>query len=261
MPYIVSVVARKGGVAKTTTAVNLAASLARAGASVLVVDADSQGQCADLLGVSLAENDLVFADWMRGNEIASCALVPVSPASSFGPALLPGDNQTLGFESKISPVGLLALADRLRAEAAAWDYVIIDSPPKGLMQDWAILAADLCVLPAPANALGARMALDAFYLAALVPLKAGRYAPARVVLPVMVQAGTRDGRRWLAAINEQFAGFLAPAAVPLAVVVAESAAAGVPLVAYAPKSLAAVAYGALWRLVDMLRVGADLEVA
>lgn len=261
MSFIISVVARKGGVAKTTTAVNLAVALARSGTAVLVVDADSQGQCADLFGVSLSDSDLVFADWIRGNEIASCALIPPSFASHSAPVLLPGDNQTLGFESKISPIGLRTLADRLRRQTAAWDYVIIDSPPKGLMQDWAILAADLCVLPAPANALGARMALDAFDLAALVPLKAGRHAPARVVLPVMVQTNTRDGRRWLAAINEQFAGCLAPAVVPLAVVVAESAAAGVPLVAYAPKAPASIAYGALAALVEHLRMAAAPEVA
>lgn len=238
---IISIAARKGGVAKTTTAVNLAAALGAQGAGVLLVDADAQGQCADALGVVLPAAAGVFADWVRGDSLRSLAC---TVAEAPGVLLLAGDGQSIGFEQGLSPVAVQSLAARLRvnAEALGVDYVVIDSPPRGLLQDFAILAADLVVVPAAANRLSAQMAAET------LTLVAGLSAPvpaARLVLPVLVNRNTRDGRYWLDQIAEGFAGMLAPAPVPLAVIVPESASAGVPVVAYAPNSAPAVAYHAL----------------
>lgn len=235
---IISVAARKGGVAKTTTAVNLAAALGAQGAGVLLVDADAQGQCADALGVVLPAAAGVFADWVRGDSLRSLAC---TVAEAPGVLLLAGDGQSIGFEQGLSPVAVRSLAARLRADAEALgaDYVVIDSPPRGLLQDFAILAADLVVVPAAANRLSAQMAAETLALIASLGV------PAVLVLPVLVNRNTRDGRYWFDQIAGGFAGLLAPQPVPLAVIVPESASAGVPVVAYAPSSTPAVAYHAL----------------
>lgn len=241
MAFIVSIAARKGGVAKTTTAVNLAAALGAQGAGVLLVDADAQGQCADSLGVALSAGVGVFADWVRGAALREivCAAGDVP-----GVLLLAGDNQSIGFEQGVSPVGLRSLAARLRADVAALgvDYVVIDSPPRGLLQDFAIIAADLVVVPAASNRLSAQMAAETLALIDGLDVDADA-----LVLPVMVNRNTRDGRYWLDQIAAGFTGMLAPAPVPLAVVVAESTSAGVPLMSYAPLSPSALAYAALAR--------------
>lgn len=251
---IISIAARKGGVAKTTTAVNLAAALGAQGAGVLLVDADAQGQCADALGVVLPAAAGVFADWVRGDSLRSLAC---TVAEAPGVLLLAGDGQSIGFEQGLSPVAVRSLAARLRADAEALgvDYVVIDSPPRGLLQDFAILAADLVVVPAAANRLSAQMAAET--LALITSLSA---SAARLVLPVLVNRNTRDGRYWLDQIAEGFAGMLAPQPVPLAVIVPESASAGVPVVAYAPNSAPAVAYHVLALEVDK-RLAVVAEVA
>lgn len=244
---IITVAARKGGVAKTTTAVNLAVSLARSGASVVLIDADSQGQCADLLGFALADGDPVFADWLAGRvDLQDAALLDFGGPVSGRPALVAGDGQTLVAEALLSDDRALSLAGALRDQSARWgvEFVVIDSPPRGPVQDWAILACDLLIVPAAAHRLGAQGALETADLAGLLGGRYNRQIDV-LVLPVMVQAWTKDGRRWLDAIGVEFAGLLAPDPVPLAVVVAESGAAGVPVVEYAPRSRPALAYGAL----------------
>lgn len=241
---IITVAARKGGVAKTTTAVNLAVSLAARGEGVLLIDADSQGQCADLLGVEVGSDAPVFADWASGLAIDAVALA-VSPD---GLLLVAGDNRTLGFEAGLSVWALSALAGRLRRELEQFlpgvKWVIIDSPPRGAMQDWGIVAADQVVICAAANRLGAQMALDTQDLLDLLIFDLDLHKPAVRVLPVMAQVHTRDGSRWLDAIRAEF-GDKVMAPVPLAIVVAESAAAGVPVVRYAPASKPARAYADL----------------
>lgn len=262
MAQIITIAARKGGVAKTTTAVNLATALSRAGCSVVLIDADSQGQCADLLGFNPGDGDPVFADWLAGRlDLQDCALLDLDGTISGRPALVVGDGRTLAAEAFLSDDRARSLAGALRDQSARWgvEYVVIDSPPKGAFQDWAILACDLLIIPAAANRLGAQMALETADLAGLIGGRYNRQIDV-LVLPVMVQAWTKDGKRWLDAIGVEFAGLLAPDPVPLAVVVAESGAAGVPVVEYAPRSRPALAYAALAAAVELRRSAQPVEV-
>ncbi len=89
---VISVVSRKGGVGKTTTAANLAAGLALDGLRVLAVDADSQGHLSVALGVDAP--GAMFAAWAMGGSLLS---VPVAvPGDGRGElAILPGGNDSL----------------------------------------------------------------------------------------------------------------------------------------------------------------------
>lgn len=245
---VITVASRKGGSAKTTTAVNLAAALVDRGASVLLVDADSSGQAGDLLGVEWALDRPVFASFLAGLPLREAVIVP--DASAPGLVLLPGDDQTLAAERSITaatmPIGVRAL--RSAAEALGVEYVVIDAPPRGAAQDYAIAAADLVVVPVAPAAPSVAKAVETVDLVQAIgarwPLP-GRPAGmvARVlVLPVMVVGTTRDGRHWMVEINGAFSGMLAPAGVPARVSVVMAATAGRPLVWSDPDSDPARAY-------------------
>ncbi|OGH69047.1 MAG: chromosome partitioning protein ParA [Candidatus Magasanikbacteria bacterium RIFCSPHIGHO2_02_FULL_45_10] len=151
MSVIISVVNQKGGVGKTTTAVNLAAGLAEEGKFVLLVDLDPQGNATSGLGVKYQELDkgLYHAlmaehrihDVMHNTAHTGLRVVPSTPD-------LAGANVELvaveGRESR--------LADLLSEVKHAYDYIIIDSPPSlGLLTLNGLVAADKILIPVQAE--------------------------------------------------------------------------------------------------------------
>ncbi len=151
MSVIISVVNQKGGVGKTTTAVNLAAGLAEAGKFVLLVDLDPQGNATSGLGLKFQEMEKgLYHALMSQHRIhdvtyntshAGLRIVPSSPD-------LAGANVELvsveGRESKLS--------DILSEVRHAYDYIIIDSPPSlGLLTLNGLVAADKIMIPVQAE--------------------------------------------------------------------------------------------------------------
>lgn len=121
----IGVMLSKGGVGKTTTAVNLAAGLALAGERVLLVDADTQGQAAFALGV---EPKLGLAEFVEGTADAATALTPVRDNLW----LLAGGKGLAGLKRLISRKdfgGEQTLAEALAPLDAYFDTVIVDSSP------------------------------------------------------------------------------------------------------------------------------------
>jgi len=242
---IVSILARKGGVAKTTTAANLAAGLAARGFHTLAADADAQGHLAVAFGRELGpEAARAFAGYILGRPLDDLIL-PMHGCPSAG-SLLPGGEATRLAEAELTTsAAVLAVAARFRADVGAggYDCAVIDSGPRGPLQDWAAAAADIVLVPAPCNYLGASAVFDALRLVRVVAGLTG-HQPQAWVLPTMYEGHKKDSRFWLNQLRAEVrVRLLDP--IPMRVKVAESLAAGVPLVSLAPNHEAAAAYMAV----------------
>lgn len=151
MGQIIALVNQKGGVGKTTTAVNLAAYLASLGKKVLLCDIDPQGNASSGLGFRLGDDDIhiyhallepgIFPKIIKNTNIDSLHLAPAH-------------NSLAG--ATVELVNLASREYRLRqviAEAKdRYDYIIIDSPPSlGLLTINGLVAADKVIIPVQAE--------------------------------------------------------------------------------------------------------------
>ena len=121
----IAIANRKGGVGKTTTAVNVAAGLALAGNKVLLVDTDTQGHCSRLLGVDPPAG---LAELIDGTVPAEKALL----LARDGLYLLAGGRNLEGISRLISREGInpqLYLARRLKQFDGQYDFIIVDTAP------------------------------------------------------------------------------------------------------------------------------------
>lgn len=151
MPVIISVVNQKGGVGKTTTAVNLAAGLAETGKFVLLVDLDPQGNATSGLGVKYQElqKGLYHAlmDQHRLHDVAHNtphAGLRVVPAT---PDLAGANVELINVEGRE-----FKLANLLSEVKHAYDYIVIDCPPSlGILTLNGLVAADKILIPVQAE--------------------------------------------------------------------------------------------------------------
>ena len=144
---VVTVINQKGGVGKTTTVINIAAQLALRGHSVLVVDADSQGNCATGLGVDKSKVSATTRDLILNPESAVNARHATAVE---GLHMIVGDRSLVGLEQEmLRQLGReRRLAEALEPLLPHYDVVIIDTPPSlGLVSINALVASDGILIP------------------------------------------------------------------------------------------------------------------
>ncbi len=149
-PRIITIANQKGGVGKTTTAINLATALAAIGERVLVVDLDPQGNASTGLGIDRRDRPVSSYDVLTGAATVSEAKIETAVPGLF---LIPSTLDLLGVEMEIAaaPDRVLRLGRALGGEAARRDgfgYVLIDCPPSlNLLTLNAMAAADSVLVP------------------------------------------------------------------------------------------------------------------
>lgn len=141
---IIAVINQKGGVGKTTTVVNLAAYLAKAGKSVLVVDLDPQGNATSGLGVDKTKLDTNTYDVLMGQTLVG----GLTQTAWDGIQILPTNQELAAAEIDLASKDKREFALKTALEPASFDFVLIDCPPSlGLLTINALVAADQLLIP------------------------------------------------------------------------------------------------------------------
>ncbi|UVK56006.1 ParA family protein [Mesorhizobium sp. AR02] len=149
-PRIITVANQKGGVGKTTTAINLATALAAIGEKVLIVDLDPQGNASTGLGIDRKDRTVSSYDVLTGELELEAAAIPTAVP---GLSIVPSTLDLLGIEMEIAsaPDRVLKLRNALRAateRGAPFNYVLIDCPPSlNLLTLNSMAAADSVLVP------------------------------------------------------------------------------------------------------------------
>ena len=145
---IVAIANQKGGVGKTTTAVNLSAALAELKSRVLLIDLDPQGNATSSFGLQEVEGESVYGA-LLGNDSVADKVLPTRLENLF---VIPADLDLAGAEIEIARMKdhltRLAQALAILREDDTFDYILLDCPPSlGILMTNALAAADELLTP------------------------------------------------------------------------------------------------------------------
>ncbi len=245
MSYVIAVANQKGGVGKTTTSINLAASLAAMKRRVLLVDLDAQGNATMGVGVDKSGLTKTARDVLL--EAAPIREV-IQDLSTLGLSLLPANGDMTEAEIKLRDmaVGDFALKTALAEVASDFDYVVLDCPPAlSKLTVNALVAADGVLIP---------MQCEYYALEGLSALMDTIQKIRRVINPRLEVEGLLrtmyDPRNNLAIdvsnqLIQHFGDRVYRTLVPRNVRLAEAPSHGLPAMNYDPASAGAKAYLAL----------------
>lgn len=247
MTRLVAVANQKGGVGKTTSVVNLAAALAEAGRSVLVIDLDPQGNASTALGVDHRSGVTGSYELLIGTAELSDAIVACPDIS--GVSVVPATIDLAGAEIEL--VSVVAREYRLQKTLKGLsgvgnpDIVLIDCPPSlGLLTLNALVAADEVLIPIQCEYYALEGLGQLLTTVELVREHLNPDVEVTAILLTMADARTRLSAQVAEEVRGHFGRAVLGTAIPRAVRLSEAPSHGQTVLTYDPTSPAAEAYRA-----------------
>ncbi len=241
---IISISNQKGGVGKTTTAINLSAYLASHGSNVLVIDLDPQGNASSGLGIENPENKGLYGPLLGGDELKNNILQTRLP----GLYIVPADMNLAGAEVEVARMDdhLTRLREVIRSLRTdpEFDFVFLDCPPSlGILMTNALAAAEGLLIPIQCE----YFALEG--LSKIVEViehirQSGANPELRIdgILMTMYDSRTNLSQQVIEEVRKHFPDQTMQTIIPRSIRLSEAPSFGKPIIEYDPRSSGAVAY-------------------
>ena len=250
LPRVLAVANQKGGVGKTTTAVNLGACLAELGYRVLVCDLDPQGNASTGLGLNPRNMQSSMYDVILNDVPLEDCVEPSSVRNLF---VAPASLDLAGAEIELVPAFSRELRLKRAIDAAAddYDFILIDCPPSlGLLTVNGLAAATEVIVPIQCEYYALEGLGQLLRNVALVQKNLNPRLEVSAIICVMYDARTKLSDQVVQEVRAHFGDKVCRNVVPRTVRLSEAPSFGQPIIAFDPTSRGAIAYRELAREVS-----------
>lgn len=242
MSKIIAIFNQKGGVGKTTTAVNLSAALASFGKRILLVDNDPQGNLTSGVGLDKVNLEHNMYELIIGE---SSIAETICKTDFTGLDILPGSMNLAGAEIELTGFERreYLLKDELDSVKDNYDYIFIDCPPSlGLLTINALVAVDAVIIPIQCEYYALEGVSQLLNTYSLIKERINPEIEIQGVLLSMFDARTNLSIQVVEEVKNHFKDLVYQTMIPRNIRLAEAPSHGLPILYYDPKSKGAEAY-------------------
>lgn len=247
---VIAIINQKGGVGKSTTAINLSAALGETGKKVLVIDFDPQGNCTSGYGIEKEELEHDMYDvLLQGEPIENVISGTPEKRVFVAPATIQLAGAEIELVSQMARESILkGIIDPIREE---FDYVFIDCPPSlGLLTINALVASDSLLIPIQCEYYALEGLTKLVESMKMVKTRLNPKLQIFGVVMTMYDTRTSLSKEVLEEVMNYFGKFVFRTVIPRNVKIAEAPSHGLPITMYARSSKGALAYGRLAKEVN-----------